>query len=324
MADISLSTMWAQGRFHHLGDFVQAVRRLGFPRIEINYTVAPQGLDELLEMGDAIFPSLHAPVPRVKTSRGRWSDELNLASLDEEERRLAVDLARTTIDWAAKVGASCVVLHLGGVSAGGGSASGGGSEALPPEKELRRLFDAGQANSYRAELLRADCHRLRAEGLPADRQGAPAHLAQARASLRELADHAAALGIALGLENRYHFHEIPNVDEMKALLANYPPTAVGYWHDVGHAEVLDRLGLIDKHRWLRELGERCLGVHLHDVIGLKDHQAPGQGDADWDYIARYLPPTALRVCEIDQRTPEDAVAASIPFLRQRGLLPPQM
>ncbi|MDP2950036.1 MAG: TIM barrel protein, partial [Chloroflexota bacterium] len=244
MANVSLSTMWAQGRFHHLGDFVQAVRRLGFPRIEINYTVAPQGLDELLEAGDAIFPSLHAPVPRVKAANGRWSDELNLASLDEEERRLAVDLGHTTIDWAAKVGASCVVLHLGGV----------GSEALPPEKELRRLFDAGQANSYGASArggFRADCHRLRTEG-------APAHLAQARASLHELADHAAALGVALGLENRYHFHEIPNVDEMKLLLADYPPAVVGYWHDVGHAEVLDRLGLIDKHRWLRELGDRCL------------------------------------------------------------------
>ena len=303
MADVSLSTMWAQGRFQHLGDFVAAVVRLGFSGIEINYTVEPQGLEELLANDSGIYPSFHSPVPRVKVSDGRWSDELNLASPDQEERRQAVALAATTLDWAAKVGAGRVVVHLGGV----------GNQMLPAEKQLRQLFDAGQINTDAAELLRADCRRQRAEA-------APAHLASAKASLRELADHAARLGVALGLENRYHLHEIPHPDEALELLADYPPTVVGCWHDVGHAEVLDRLLLIEKRRWLQELSDRCLGAHLHDVVGLKDHQAPGQGDADWEYVARYLPPTAARVCEINQLTLEEQVAAAIPYLRKRGIL----
>jgi len=303
MADISLSTMWAQGRFQHLGGFVAAARRLGFSGIEINYTVEPQGLDELLANGDGAYPSFHSPVPRVKAGNGHWNDELSLASLDQEERRQAVAAAITTLDWAAKVGAAHVVIHLGGI----------GDQMLPAERQLRQFFDAGQINTYAGELLRADCRRQRAEG-------APAHLASAKASLRELTDHAARLGVALGLENRYYYHEIPDPDEALELLADYPPTVVGYWHDVGHAEVLDRLLLIEKRRWLQELGDRCLGVHLHDVVGLKDHQAPGQGDADWGYIARCLPPTAARVCEINQRTSEEQVAAAIPYLRQRGIL----
>jgi sugar phosphate isomerase/epimerase len=301
MADVSLSTMWAQGR--DLGDFVAAVRRMGFGGIEINYTVEPPGLDELLTNGDGAYPSFHSPVPRVKASDGRWSDELNLASPDEEERRQAVAAALTTLDWAAKVGAGRVVVHLGGV----------GNQMLPAERQLRQLFDLGQINTYGGELLRADCRRQRAEA-------APAHLAAAKASLHELADQAARLGVALGLENRYHYHEIPHPDEALELLADYPPTVVGYWHDMGHAEVLDRLELVDKHRWLTELGDRCLGVHLHDVVGLKDHQTPGQGDADWEYVARYLPPTALRVCEINQHTPEEQVATAIPYLREQGIL----
>lgn len=296
--------MWAQGRFDHMGGFVRAVQRLGFQGIEINYTVDPMALDELLEANRVSFPSLHSPVPKVRASNGRWSDQLNLASLDEEERRLAVDSGKTTIDWAAKVGASCVVLHLGGLA----------NEALPPERELRRLFKTDRERwQGEAEALRRECLRLRA-------QQVPGFLAQAKASLHEMAEHAAGLGIALGLENRYHYHEIPSLDESLQLLADFPPSLVGHWHDVGHAEVLDRLGLIDKGRWLTELGDRCLGAHLHDVVGLKDHQAPGQGDADWDYVARYLPPDALRVCEIDQRTPEDQVTAAIPYLRQRGIL----
>ncbi len=295
--------MWAQGRFQRLGDFVATARRLGFTGIEVNYTVDAQGLDELLASSDGAYPSFHSPVPRVKAANGRWTEELNLASLDEDERRLAVAAAVTTLDWAAKAGAGRVVVHLGGV----------GNQILPAERQLRQLFDAGQANSYGGELGRADCRRQRSEA-------APGHLAAAKASLGELADHAARLGIAVGLENRYHFHEIPHPDEALALLADYPPDVAGYWHDMGHAEVLDRLMLIDKHRWLQELGERCVGAHLHDVVGLKDHQAPGQGNAYWEHVARYLPPTALRVCEIDQRTPEELVAAAIPFLRQSGIL----
>jgi sugar phosphate isomerase/epimerase len=301
MADVSLSTMWAQGR--DLGDFVAAVRRMGFGGIEINYTVEPPGLEELLTNSDGAYPSFHSPVPRVKANDGRWSDELNLASPDEEERRQAVAAAATTLDWAAKVGAGRVVVHLGGV----------GNQMLPAERQLRQLFDLGQINTYGGELLRADCRRQRAEA-------APAHLAAAKTSLRELADQAARLGVALGLENRYHYHEIPHPDEALELLADYPPTVAGFWYDMGHAEVLDRLELVDKHRWLTELGDRCLGVHLHDVVGLKDHQTPGQGDADWKYVARHLPPTALRVCEINQHTPEEQVATAIPYLREQGIL----
>ncbi|MGQ9572369.1 MAG: sugar phosphate isomerase/epimerase family protein [Dehalococcoidia bacterium] len=304
MPDLSLSTMWAQERFAHMGAFVRAIQRLGFQAIEINYTVDPKALDELLQADQVPFPSLHSPVPKVMAANGRWSNDLNLASLDDEEHRLAVAAAKTTIDWAARVGASYVVLHLGGL----------GHDALPAERDLRRLHNTTPDGwQQEAEAIRRQCRRLRAER-------APAFLARAKAGLHALAEHAARLGVALGLENRYHYHEIPTVDESLDLLADFPPSLVGHWHDVGHAEVLHRLGLIDKYRWLTELANRCLGVHLHDVVGLKDHQAPGQGDADWAYVARHLPPAALRVCEIDQHTPDAQVAAAIPFLHQQGIL----
>ncbi len=85
--------------------------------------------------------------------------------------------------------------------------------------------------------------------------------------------------------------------------------------------MLDRLGLVPGHRWLQELGQRCLGAHIHDVDGVIDHRAPGRGDADWEHIARYLPREAPRVLEINQRVPEEEIAAALPFLRQRGVLP---
>jgi sugar phosphate isomerase/epimerase len=309
----ALSTMWSQGRFP-IGDrdsmhkFAEAASRLGFPAVEINYVIPRQGVEEILSSNHVSVVSLHSPTPRVKTG-DRWSDALNLAATDEDERVQAVRLARTTIDYAVRARARYVVVHLGGIE------THGKSQMFESERRLRRLFDSGVRRGKEVTALR---HRT----LVDRRLGALRNLPQARRSLAEIAEHAAANGIAVGLENRYHYHEFPSLREMRELLYDYPPDLVGFWLDVGHAEVLDRLGLTPKTRWLDELGDRCLGAHVHDVDGLADHRAPGLGDVDWSYIARGLPLTAPRVFEINQETPEGAVAAAIPFLRDHEVLPP--
>ena len=304
--------MWSQGRFPHenrdsMARFAETAARLGFPAVEINYVIPPEGVQELLASDHVSIASLHSPTPRVKVANGRWSEALNLAAADEEERALAVRLACETVDHAVRAGARYVVVHLGGIE------SGGGSEMFEGEKRLRRLFDEGVRAGDEVDGLRREAQAARLEGVGRN-------LPRARRSLAEIAEHAAGRGVAIGLENRYHYHEFPGIDEMHELLADYPPTVAGFWLDVGHAEVLDRLGLVAKERWLDELSARCIGTHVHDVDGLADHRAPGRGDVDWSYIARGLPPGVPRVFEINQRTPEDAVAAAIPFLRERGVL----
>jgi len=308
----ALSTMWSQGRFPHedrdsMARFAETASQLGFPAVEINYVIPPEGVEELLVSNHVSIASLHSPTPRVKAAGGRWSEALNLAAGDEEERALAVRLARETVDHAVRAGARYVVVHLGGIE------SGGRAEMFESERRLRRLFDEGVRAGEEVEALRAQAHAER-------REGVARNLPQARRSLAEIAEHAARSGVAIGLENRFHYHEFPGLDEMHELLAGYPPEVAGFWLDVGHAEVMDRLGLVPKRRWLDELSGRCIGAHVHDVDGLADHRAPGRGDVDWSYIARGLPPDVPRVFEINQRTPEDAVAASIPFLRERGVL----
>ncbi len=315
----ALSTMWSQGRFP-LGDrpdgrpsgrdsmhrFAEAASRLGFPSVEINYVIPPEGVEELLSSNHVSVVSLHSPTPRVKAG-SRWSDALNLAALDEDERVQAVHLARTTIDYAARAGAPYMVVHLGAIE------TQGRSQMLESERRLRRLFDSGVRDGEEVEALRR-------QTLLDRRHGAVQNLPQARRSLADITDHAAGSGVAVGLENRYHHHEFPSLDEMHELLTDYPPDLVGFWLDVGHAEVLDRLGIIPKTRWLDELRDRCLGAHVHDVDGLADHRAPGLGDVDWSYVARGLPADAPRVFEINQGTPEEAIAAAIPFLRQHSVL----
>lgn len=303
--------MWSQGRFprdghehDHMPSFAEKAAELGFPHIEINYVIPLAGVEALLASNHVAISSVHSPCPRVKSPDGRLSDALNLASDDEEERSLAVSYARAAVDVARRAGARVIVVHLGGV----------GGAIFPEEKELRRLYDVGTREGEHVEALRRDAATRRQEGRARYYPGA-------YRSLGEIADYASRFSIAIGLENRYHFHEFPDTDEMHELLSEYPPEVAGFWLDVGHAEVLDRLGLLPGTRWLSELAPRCVGAHVHDVDGLADHRAPGHGTADWDHYAEKLPPFIPRIFEINQKIEEEKVAASIPFLRERGVLP---
>lgn len=303
MTSYAISTMWAQqARFADMHDFVRAVRELGYDALEVSHLTPEAPFERLINGSGARIVSIHAPAPEARVG-GRSNDSLNLASLDDEERRTAIEQTERSIDHAVALGARFVVLHLGGA----------GSEILEPERRMRRLFDSGTRMGPEQDALRQETKELRAEL-------APPYFERARETLAELAPYARERGVALGIESRLHHHEIPLVDEALTLLADYPPEFVGYWHDVGHTEVQWRLGYVDKRAWLDALGPRTMGCHLHDVDGLGDHRAPGHGDVEWEYLARGLPATALRVFEIDQHQPDEAVAGAIPFLRERGVV----
>lgn len=306
----ALSTMWSQGNFRtdgedhdHMPSFAEKTASLGFGHIEINYVIPPKGVEDLLEQDRVAVSSVHSPCPRVKVA-GRLSDALNLAATHEDEREAAVQVAKDSVDTAVRAGASLLVVHLGGV----------GDRMFEEEKKLRKLFDEGISEGEEVDALRK-------RGIEKRREGALDYFPQARRSLAEIAEHAAKNGVTIGLENRYHFSEFPNPDEMAELLSAYPPDVAGFWLDIGHAEVLDRLGFGHRHRWLDELGDRCVGTHVHGVDGLADHRAPGHGTADWEHYAAKLPPAIPRIFEINQKIPADQVADAIPFLRTVGVLP---
>jgi sugar phosphate isomerase/epimerase len=297
--------MWAQqDRFvADMYEFVDEARKLGYDAIEVSHATALEPFDRLIAYPDVPITSIHAPAPLVKHAGERSNSALNLAALDEDERAAGVEFVKRSIDLTKQVGGRYVVVHLGAV----------GNKMFEEEFRLRRLYDSGTRSGERVEELRAICVRRRAE------ERGP-WLEQARRTLTEISEHANAAGIAIGLENRLHYHEFPQPDECAMLLDEHPDYVVGYWHDVGHAEVQWRLGLVDKRLWLDTNGARCIGTHLHDVDGIGDHRAPGCGDVAWEYIRDGLPATALRVFEINQRQPAEAVAAAIPFLRERGVV----
>jgi sugar phosphate isomerase/epimerase len=301
LLEVSLSTMWAKGRFSHMAGFAAKAKELGFTHVEANASISPQMLSELLKTTVPIS-SIHSPCPAASSSGGIPISSLSLSSLDESEQMEAVSFAKQTIDLAASVKARAIVLHMGEVPID-----------LSLQDRLYKLHDGGYAQTKEYSQAKEElvCQR---------NSQAPHYLDAAKKSLQEISEYSQQKGIILGLETRFHPHEIPNMDEMAELLNEVPESLVGYWYDVGHAEVQQQLGFSLHEEWLSRFRDRMVGIHLHDVLGISDHHAPGKGDMDWEMVAKYLPPRIVKVCEIGEWNDEEQMQGVVEFLQKKGVL----
>jgi sugar phosphate isomerase/epimerase len=293
--------MWAKGRFSHMAEFAAKARELGFTHIEANTSISPEMLGELIKTTVPIS-SIHSPCPAVLSSREIPISKLSLSSRDVSERMEAVNFTKKTIDLAANVGARAVVVHMGEIPMD-----------LSFQDRLYELHDGGYAQTQEYSQAK--------EALVYQRiSQASSYLDAAKRSLQELREYSRQKGIILGLETRFHFSEIPNMDEMAELLNEAPESLVGYWHDVGHAEVQQQLGFSLHEEWLSRFKDRMVGIHLHDIHGISDHHAPGKGNMNWEMIAKYLPRGIVKVCEIGEWNDEQQIKGVVKFLQRKGIL----
>ncbi|HJS18555.1 MAG TPA: HAD-IA family hydrolase [Anaerolineales bacterium] len=299
--DASLSTMWAINTFPALTDFFEFARREGFARIELNHKVTSAMLDGI-ELRDFQFSSVHEPCPAdVSVNELKKRDWL-ISSTNEENRCQGVRAIQRSIDLAARLRASIVVIHAG---------TAGPDEGL--EKRLRTLHASGQCESLEYRNVKMLMIQSRAKK-------AKAGFESVVKSILELLAYAEPRGVRLGIENRYHYMEFPNPDELEILLGLASPNRIGFLYDVGHAETLDRLGFYPHEEWLKRFGPRIIGAHLHDVIGTTDHYAPGRGTVDFDKVASFLPEGAFRTCEFQTINSPEQVRAGLTFLFEQGCI----
>ncbi len=298
-SDIALSTMWGVGQFSSLADFFKAGHELGFARFELNHAIDSAMLDGLSLNG--AITSVHEPCPAdistAELKRRNWL----ISAPDEEDRRQGVLATRRSIDLAHELGAPAVVVHPGRVD-------------IDPDLETVLVDLQAAGRSHQPEYARA---KERLVAARADEAGA--NMRSVRRSLLELAEYAAQRGVRLGLENRFHYYEIPLPDELEELLDLGLGDAVGYWHDIGHAQVLEHLGYNSHEEWLRRFAGRMVGVHLHDVVDLTDHLAAGLGQVDWEMVASYLPAGVLRTCEFQSSNSPQQVMAGLQWLADRAI-----
>jgi len=225
-----------------------------------------------------------------------------ISSPDEERRHRGVEAIKRSIDLAEQLHLPVIVVHSGMVSTD-----------LELEKRLRLLFEAGETGSEEYQSIKEALIQARAKLI------APC-LEAVKTSLQELLDYAGRFGIRLGLENRYHYFDIPSPDEMAELLSLAGPERLGFIYDVGHAQALDRLGFYPHERWLQQFASRIIEVHLHDVIGVTDHLAPGLGEVDFGMVASYLPKEAIRTLELQVTNTPEQVKAGLSYLLEHGCI----
>jgi HAD superfamily hydrolase (TIGR01549 family) len=298
---VSLSTMWAIGNFPSLADFFETARRMGFAKVELNHQVDSSMLKGVEPPVD-FFSSVHEPCPSdVTTSELRNRDWL-ISSPDEDNRRRGVEAIKPSIDLAAKVGGKVVVVHCGTLPG-----------LVDAEQRMRMMIERDEIEPSEFISIKQSMVETRA------RQIGP-YFESVKRSLRELIEYARGLGVCLGLENRYHYYDIPTPEEMDELLSLGNPEQVGFIYDVGHAQTLDRLGFYPHEEWLRKFSSRMVGVHLHDVVGVTDHLAPGLGEVDFEMVARYIPDTAYRAFEVRKGNSMEEVKAALAFLAKYGIV----
>lgn len=298
MTDVALSTMWGIKKFDTLAEFFRQGSTLGFTRFELNHAVDSKMLNG---MNGYQIVSVHEPCPAdVSVSELKKQNWL-ISATDETKRRKGVAAIQRSIDLAVKLRAPAVIVHPGKIDID-----------TTPDTELRDLYREGKASTHKYLQIRDEFVAARAAQ-------ARFNMSAVRQSIIELAEYAGERNIKLGLENRYHYFEIPLPGELAELL-NLGFSNVGFWYDVGHAETLAQMGFHAHEEWLQRFAPCIIGVHLHDVVGIDDHKYPGSGQIDWEMVARYLPASALRTCEFQNFNSPDQVAQGVRWLEEKGCL----
>lgn len=278
---LALSTSWNALQYTRAKDIIKEIKSLGFERVELNFNLTSKLVEEMLKLqneGVIKVVSLHnfCPIPEKVSRQKALPDFFSLSSLDEEERKLALRYTKRTIETAARFSAQAVVLHCGKVQV---------------EEKIRQLAGLFQKKDQAAG------QKLKQRMFEEREARAKQFFQQTLKSLDELCAYALKQGVNLGLENRYYFSEIPTSDEMETILAAFPGPPLYYWHDVGHAQVHENLGLFEHKMMLDKFGPRLFGMHLHDVEGIDDHRAPLSGKFDFSRLLPYVQKNTLKVME---------------------------
>ena len=303
---LALSTTWQPGSSTTAETMFEAFTHLGIKCVELSYQTSEnqyQQLKRLLKPSGLKVVSIHNffPIPPAKSvkkdSKG-GGDLFLLSSQDDEERQRAIRYTTKTIEHAAEMDAAAVVLHCGVV------------EMNHEMQVLYQYVNSNRLDSEEAQIFIRNKLRERY-------CRKPQHMDCLLASLDHLVGVAEKQGVLLGLENRYHYHELPGLDDFKVIFAQFKGAPIGYWHDTGHAHANETLGLIPRESLLQFYSDELIGVHLHDAIGLSDHIPPGNGEIDFAELKPFLKFDTIKVIELKSGIPASEVSEGIKFVREK-------
>src|SRR5205814_3637408 len=182
---IAFSTCWNSGR-HTTGDAMlrEIKGKLGFELIELGHGIRISlmpGIQKMFDEGQVRFSSLHNFCPLPVEVMGASPDCYTFSALSARERDRAVRQTKQTIDFAERLGAPFVVLHLGRVP------------IKPVTEPLIALAKAGK-------MFSREYVRRKVNAVAKREANAPVYLQRVKECLKPIIEHAAAKNIRLGIE----------------------------------------------------------------------------------------------------------------------------
>jgi len=275
---------------------------LGFDSIELGHGIRLSlrpGIQKMFDSGQVRFTSLHNFCPLPVEVMVASPNCYEFSAVSSEERERAVRQTFQTIDFAERLNAPVVVLHLGEV------------KMQPITDRLIMMTKAGEHLSrgyVRAKLKAVETRERRA----------PIHLQRVKDCLDRIVEHATSKRVRIALESRRGYEEIPSERELPNLLDELNSEQVGYWHDFGHSQIKENLGFIDHAEWLGIVGSRALGCHVQDCVWpARDHEVPFTGGVDFDKLVPLLPTNCLFVWEMSPNKTADAIRQSVQIWKER-------
>jgi sugar phosphate isomerase/epimerase len=293
---LAFSTCWNSAR-HTSGDaMLREIKELGFDLIELGHGIRLSlmpGIQEMRDAGEVQFSSLHNFCPLPVEVMSASPDCYQFSSIYPQERERAIKQTLQTIDFAARLGAPFVVLHLGEVRIG------------PVTDSLISLVRKGKLLSR--EFVKKKLQAIKKREAVAER-----YLERVKEALKRIVAYATEKNVKLGIEGRRGYEEIPSEREIPMLLEEFKSPLVGYWHDFGHIQIKENLAFLDHEEWLRTIGQRAFGCHVQDCIWpAQDHQPPFKGGVDLEKLVPLLAKDCQFVWEMSPRKTAEEIRESV-------------
>jgi len=297
----SFSTCWNSHRHTDGRALLREIRDLGFEYAELGHGTRLgllPGILEAVDAGEIKISSLHnfCPLPMGVT---RASPNLyQFSAGNAHERELAVKHTLRTLEFAGRVHAPVMVLHLGSL------------ELKDYTGRLCEMLKSGGKESPQYRKLRDEAAARR----EARKKPFVEHV---YATLRKVLPDAEKHGLKLGVENRQALEEIPLDGDFENFFRDFDSPNVVYWHDTGHAQIKENLGFIQHVRQVESLAARLAGFHIHDVkYPDDDHAAPGTGTIDFAKLKPFVKPEHIKVFELSPGLSVEAVKRGVAHVKR--------
>ncbi len=279
---------------------LREIRELGFEYAELSHGIRislVEGILQAVDAGEIKISSLHNFCPLPMGVSHASPNLFQFSAEAPRERDMALKCTLKTLDFAVRVKAPLVVLHMGSV------------EMKDYTKKLEGLIEAGRKESPKYDAVATEASEKR------EAKKEP-FVERAYETLRKIVPEAESRGLRLGIENREALEEIPFESDFMFFFKEFTSPVITYWHDTGHAQIKENLGFIRHAMHLESLQDRLAGFHIHDVRPpCRDHCPPGSGMIDFAALKPFVKPEHLRIFELSPVLKEEEVRNGVAHLK---------